>query len=457
MRINGSLQDKIVGDLCALGLLSQSQENDPSELTLLSEDLRLFLPFISKFEFRLVPLERRGCPIQFCTGLIQPPADGAASPGGLYRPIPAGGQGTTLKKASLSCIGELAERVSLCSQGAGDTRVKITSQKQSLVEIGRLLGFSKQQWKARLAVEGEAAENATAGVSDDAVMTLRQVEVVRLGGGERKLLPAIAFLFGEATSDGAVGQGLASSVGCAVWQDVQGARERALLELVERDVVAQAWYNRLGITRLHFTQIRPVLPKMLVEFLDEQPRSWGVYHVDTDLPVHVVFAVSYGDGGYQAAFGASAGWNLESACFSAVSELLQSENSLSLMEQAYRRQEAETGRSGPLPTHLAYARTSSILEDLPLKRVPQADPKGLADEFCYNQLLRACQEKGMEIWEFEATRSDLNIPCIKLLSKDLCSWEPRFGKERLYQGVVDRGLRKTPGTEAEFAARPFPF
>lgn len=86
--------------------------------------------------------------------------------------------------------------------------------------------------------------------------------------------------------------------------------------------------------------------------------------------------------------------------------------------------------------------------------MPEAQGRQIFPE---EALLQACLDRGFDVWEFDATRPDLQIPCIKLFSPDLCTWEPRFGRKRLYQGVVDRGLRSAPASEAEFAARPFPF
>jgi ribosomal protein S12 methylthiotransferase accessory factor len=77
--------------------------------------------------------------------------------------------------------------------------------------------------------------------------------------------------------------------------------------------------------------------------------------------------------------------------------------------------------------------------------------------FSYDGLLEALREKGITVWEFDATRPDLGVPCIKLFSPELCTWQPRFGKDRLFQGVVERGLRTEPEREEVFAGRSFPF
>jgi ribosomal protein S12 methylthiotransferase accessory factor len=249
----------------------------------------------------------------------------------------------------------------------------------------------------------------------------------------------------------------ASSVGCAVWHDLEGARQRALLELVERDAVAQAWYNRLGITFLPKGLLREILPPDLTHYLNGQARAWGLYHVETDLSVQVVMAVSHDEYGRCCAFGSSAGWDIAQACVSALQEMLQSENALTLMDKAYPVTDRPDETPRQLPRQLAYARERVIFEDLPVKDANATSEKVSKATSSFETLLHSCFDRGIDLWEFDATRQDLEIPCIKLMSAELCTWEPRFGKKRLFNGVVERGLRQAPATESEFAARPFPF
>ncbi|GAB4576826.1 MAG: hypothetical protein Tsb0019_02400 [Roseibium sp.] len=221
--------------------------------------------------------------------------------------------------------------------------------------------------------------------------------------------------------------------------------------------MAQAWYNRLGITCLGKAALREILPASLIAYMDGQPREWGVYALRSDLKVKVALAVSHVADGYGCAFGSAAGWDMTSACTGAVHELLQSENALSLMENAYPA--GQTGSASPEgePRQLSYARQRSILKDLPLNSLPAHGDAELGQTYTFDDLMQSCIDAGIEIWEFDATHPELNIPCIKLMSPQMCSWEPRFGRERLFRGVVDCGLRAAPATEAEFAARPFPF
>ncbi|MES0882254.1 YcaO-like family protein [Roseibium sp. SCP14] len=451
------LPEQIVCDLQRVGLLNRAENGGESGLRMVEADLSLFLPLFHSFDIRLVPMTRDACPLYFCTGILTFETSLVRHEKGEQASVPGGGQATTAARAALGCLGELAERISLWTLAEQDTRVFLKQDILPEVELGRVLGLSSTQ---ELSVAKRLDLTPEPSMEDRPnwnVVTNRRLKVRSLTDDKFFQLPSIGVLFHELEREAGYSLSFASSTGCAVWKELAGARERALQELAERDAVAQCWYNRLGITEVEKGFVREILPENLMRFLDDRKRRWGIYSVDTDLDVHVVMAVSFEDGGRRAAFGSSAGWNIVSACDSALQELLQAENSLELMERAHPTDKSGNPVAGMEPRQLAYSRHRSILEDLPLQSAPLVNEAELKKEFDFTGLLTSCIDRQIEILEFNATRPDLGIPCIKLLSPDLCSWEPRFGKKRLYQGVVERGLRDRPATEAEFKARPFPF
>ncbi len=451
------LAEGVIEDLVRVGLVAAGAGASRLETFKYHEALNLFSPLLTHFDVRLRPMSRPGCPVWFCTGILKMSESTSAARGAMGRGIPAGGQGMRRENAAISCLGELAERVSLCGLGPEDPRTVSGLVKQPEVDLTGLLGLSAAQEKAAARGAGVPAGEKPVLDPGSSASSVGFVPLRNLISGEVSQLPSFGVLFQGAEQ--AVGplSGVASSTGCAVWPSLEGARERALLEFAERDAVAQMWYNRLGINRLGKTHLQKLLPSELYIFLNEQSRGWGVYVIETDLAVQVAMAVSFEPGGGGCAFGSSAGWDLPSACTSAIEEMLQSENSLALMDRAYPVKGAATDGRSREPRQLAYARRGSILDDLPLMTAPTARGSFLTDAYSYADLLQSCADAHIEIWEFDATRPDLGIPCIKLLSPDLCTWEPRFGRRRLFQGVVDRGLRASPASEQDFAARPFPF
>ncbi|MEO1115631.1 MAG: YcaO-like family protein [Pseudomonadota bacterium] len=451
------LPDQCWSDLLRVGLASRVRNAAGGERLVLDPDLDLFLPLLARFGVRLVPMEIDRAPVKFCTGTIKFPVGTGQRDGGAATTIPAGGQADTSAYAALSCLGELSERLSLCSLGEQDSRVEIDLKLQSQIELGDVLGYSVRQMTALAGQLGFGSGQAGAEGAGSGGFSSRPVNLRRLGDGALSSYPGAGVLFGEFELITGRPGGFASTVGCAVWRDREGARQRALLELVERDAVAQAWYNRLGITRIEDALIEALLPPSLSAHLKEKRRFWGLYSVATDLQVHIVLSLSCEPDGRRTAFGSAAGWDLASASKSAVTEMLQSENALELMERAFVGERPESEKPKRLPRHLVYAKETSVFDDFLSPAVGAGVPADKETVYSYSDLLDSCLCAGIDIWEFDATRSDLNIPCIKLVSEHLCSWEPRFGKARLYQGVVERGLRSQPAAEQDFETRPFPF
>ncbi|MEP3047388.1 MAG: YcaO-like family protein [Roseibium sp.] len=422
-----------------------------------AEGLRLFSVLLKKFDVKLVPVSRPGCPVYFCTGILWKQASPSSCRGAQRQSFPGGGQGTNAIDAALGCLGELSERLSLCSMGEDDPRVSDFSSGLAGFDLRELLGFSVMQ-ADKISQKKQTTEAIKTG-TDAAlnVPTKRQISITNRSSGVTVQIPSYLVLFDEFHLGSGVYSGSASSVGCAVWVDHVGARERAYLELVERDSVAQAWYNRLGIKLVRREDLSNFLPKKMIDHLDNSVRHWVVLSVATDLDAHVMIALSYNEGGKWTAFGSSAGWSAGDAINSAIEEMLQAENSLLMMDAAYPVSDTDAVSRSRVPSQLCYARSHSIIEDLRLTDIAHESKKELDKTYSYEGLLDIINEKRLRIWEFDATRPDIKVPCIKLLSPDLCTWEPRFGKARLFDGVVERGLRSHPASEAEFAARPFPF
>lgn len=415
-------------------------------------DLKLFSKLIETFRPTLKFIPLRECPACFCTGLVELSGPGDA---GRRQVLAAGGQGEKPGRAALSCLGELAERVSLFSIGSADPRVVSYTDPAMDLELGPFLGFSADQ-ECYLQ---EQNPELNSGREGERVawnnLARRRVAVACLRTGAAANLPAYGVLFGERTCVDLSVPGLLSSSGTAVWSDMHTATRKAVDELAERDAFAQAWYNRLGITRVPEHGWSHFLPEKMSRFLGERPRGTGLFRVETDLKTHVLAAISHDQNGLSGCLGVAASPIAEDAAYSAVLEMLQGEVALELAAIAYRA-DRQNG-TGAMPGVLRTASEFRIGEALGLAEVAPADLRALSRPFEPVDLETSCRDRGIELWRFDATRPDLDIPCARVLSPQLCSWQPRFGKERLYTGVVERGLASEPGREADFAACPFPY
>lgn len=415
-------------------------------------DLELFSSLVDVLRPTLKFVSLQDCPVFFCTGLVDYPAGGQE---GISQLVAAGGQGESKGRAALSCLGELAERISLFSLGRDDPRVMSLDCQTEDLKLRPILGFSPGQ-ECYLREQNPGLNSFAPGQGvpwND--LSERRVSITNLRTRISAQIPAFGVIFGERTSVELAVSGLLSSSGTAVWSDLGTATQKAIFELAERDAFAQAWYNRLGITRVPEPRWNNFFSENLSRFLSERPRVTGLYRIGTDLKTHVVAAISHEPGGFAGCVGVAASRVSGDAANSAVLEMLQGELSLELAALAFRA-DREKGKD-KMPEALKTAGNLRISDELGLAGVPPADTDALMVPFDSGDLEESCNERGVDLWRFDATHPDLGIPCARVLSPQLCSWQPRFGKKRLFAGVVDRGLAVRPGTEADFASRPFPF
>lgn len=419
------------------------------------EVVALFAGLIDLYEPVLRPVALKDCPIHFCTGLVQLPGRANSASYEARITIPAGGQGSDPAMAALSCLGEMAERVSLFSEGGEDPRIRWRTDDLQDLPLGPFLGFSARQ-ERRFAERSPALQAVFRQDGTDwNAMSDRRVEITRLRDGGRAQIPAFAVLMGERDGMAPSVPSVASSSGAAVWSSREGATRRALHELAERDAFGRAWYNRLGITRVCPEDWDRILPENLAHFLNARSRHTRVLRVFSDFDVHVLAAVSCQQNDFGGCLGVAAAPSAADAASSAVSEMLQAEISLELSARAYdadrRRGEAQ------MPTGLALAGTLRLSDELGLKDLPWADPGALARIYDEGDLERSCHARNIDLWRFDATRADLGIPCVKILSPQLCSWQPRFGKQRLFAGGESLNAAEMERLELEFEKRPFPY
>lgn len=417
-----------------------------------ASDLKLFSKLVEVFcpTLKFIPL--RECPAHFCTGMVELSSAGDA---GRRQVLVAGGQGDSPGKAALSCLGELSERVSLFSMGRVDPRVASCSDLAKDLDLAPFLGFSVEQ--ERYLRDQNPKLNSGHGGNRVPWNSLseRRVSVTCLRSGASANLPAYGVLFGERTHADLSIPGFLTSSGTAVWSDLVTATQKAVFELAERDAFAQAWYNRLGITRVPEHRWDDFFSEKLSQFLNERLRTTGLYRVQTDLGTHVLAAISHDKNGQAACLGVAASAVAREAACSAVLEMLQGELALELAALSYRADLAKGNAS--MPGALRTAAKLRITSDLGLADLPVADMGALSEDFEPGALEASCRERGIDLWRFDATRPDIDVPCARVFSPQLCSWQPRFGNKRLYGGVIDRGLAVHPREEAEFASRPFPF
>ncbi len=394
-----------------------------------SELIRLFAPVLDACALTVLDISPPGAPLVQLAGLADQEQPETATETVSVRKLVAGGQGESRSAAMLPLMGELAERLSLWSLGPDDDRIRSECAGLEILDFGEVLGFSADQERDLLSAYPDLRSVFDGQRLNWNLLFDRHVEVWSLSTGKPLSFPASGVLFGESQGLKLGGLNLTGTNGAAVWSDREGARLKALEELVERDAVARFWYNRLGITILDSLIWPDFIHRKHVDYLLERERITTFCLLETDFEAHVVAAISRERTGLGACFASSASRTLGDAMLSALGELFQAEHGLALAAKM-RANGSQAARMTPA---LTYAQQVNIDRDLQLHDVESADARGMRRHFGQSALLDSCLGSGIRLFSFDATSSQLDIPCMKLLSPDLCDWQPRFGKARLLE------------------------
>ncbi|MEM1047138.1 MAG: YcaO-like family protein [Pseudomonadota bacterium] len=392
------------------------------------------IDLMDRLPMDLVPLDVDDCPVFFCSGFITletlPFAAGATG-----RMI-AVGQGLSRGAATLACLGEMAERLSVLSRGIDDPLV--VSAAESDLDAGAVLAFSEAQ-EARLC---ETHPDLQAQRRDGRIrweaLSDRRVRVTRLGDERSALAPSLVCLLREGGFYGAAGAPLTSTNGAAAWWEPEGARRRAVLELIERDTIACWWANRLVPPRLPDALVHDCLPLALADWLGNRSRRTHFLNLPHDLGCPVVAAVSADREGEAIAFGYKAGLGLADAVTGSLLELVQTEMHLQTILDT-----AEAPEAHPL---LHLSRQVSVETQSWIRGREEEAFDHPADRE-WPTLVDRLDVAKIPVFTFEATRRDLGVPVIRAVSPGLRDWSSRFGPGRLYDLPVRLGLRRKPLTE----------
>lgn len=125
----------------------------------------------------------------------------------------------------------------------------------------------------------------------------------------------------------------AGSTGCAAGPDRESAISAALWECVERDALALWWHGHRPGAAVAIEVIDAQAPR-LYWWLHERPRVTRLWDIRTDIGLPVVVAVASDPDGGTVAIGSAARPKLADAALAAVTELVQTEVSLTLAREA---------------------------------------------------------------------------------------------------------------------------
>lgn len=439
-----------LSNLCRLGLVDL-QGPDPSAYNPFTSigghgAVASILPctgMMDRVKMDLVPIAADDCPVHFCSGFVT--LDDLPFTSCLEGRLISVGQGLTQSAASLACLGELAERLSVFSRGSEeDLIVDKTSCKlgADAISAAAVLNYSAAQQVDLMRDYPDLKPAA----GDDIIwedFSDRCIRVTALDNEAVALAPSLVCLLREGRFYGVAGAPVTSTNGTASWWDLDGAQQRAVLELIERDSVACWWANRLIPARLELDRVRDLLPAALADWLATRSRNTHFLHLPTDLGCTIVATLSHDGAGRTLAYGFKAALTPGEAVSGATLEMVQMEMHLQTIAD-----NLPPGDAGDFAHPLMkLSQTVDLTEQPWLSGNRQQEHRW--QETTWSELVTRLAEQSIPVWTFDATRADIGVPTVRAISPVLRDWSSRFGPGRLYDLPVRLGLREQPFVEAE--------
>ena len=327
--------------------------------------------------------------------------------GGKKQLMSFGGCALSLEGAFASCFGEAADRLSQVER-AGD--VSLTA---SLTGVEDRVSDGVAQF-ARIVLEHCGSPGP---------MTCDWLAGVRLDGAAT--LVAADWCIRRALAGPLAIPGAALSVGCAAGASLAETRERALLELVERDSVSLWWDGGrpgLDISCDALPDAREALAKLRGQ---DDTRKTALIDLTTDLRIPVVAAYSTDRENRNFVCGSAARASLDAAASAALVEMCQLEVGLQLaaLKQA-QLGAAALGHDDR--NHLRRAAQVEVTGDprfAPDPRFAAPAPRGVSsqrtDARAVVNVRQMLEQAGIEAALVDLTRPDIGIAVIKAVAPEL--------------------------------------
>ncbi|MDU9004220.1 YcaO-like family protein [Sedimentitalea todarodis] len=236
----------------------------------------------------------------------------------------AAGRGVDAAQCEASALGEAIELACTCEWG-DEALIMATLDElgSAAVSPDALNGFSSRQ----------LAERETWNVSPFAALDWRprpldasrptQWLSATRTSGETCLVPADFVLVGRREPGDQDAVSIATTSGCASGATPESAKQRALLELIERDAVGQWWYQHIPRPDSPLGSLD--LPATVSRYLEERARQTMVLDLTTELGVPVMAALSCRPDGKALALGFGCDLSRARAGCSAIVEMFQTE------------------------------------------------------------------------------------------------------------------------------------
>ena len=311
------------------------------------------------------------------------------------------GSGRKLEDAIASCLGECVERLSQIEH-TGDIAERLS------VQDARIMPSLRELIAQRFARPGS-----------DPSASLDWMTGRVLGSDEKRLVPA-DWILRRAVLGPLFDAATALSTGSAAGRTFADACIRALLELVERDAVAQWWLGGCRGRPLRGEDCAADLVKELRGTSGER-RTW-LLDITSDLDIPVVAAISVASDGRSFACGTAARLTMSEAANAGILELCQMELGLLLS----RLRLAERGGAGlsegdrrNLARSIGFdASRCELLYGVGTAR-HLVNVGGDSDEECLQAIVDVFARRGIEAALVDLTRQAFAIPVVRAIAPAL--------------------------------------
>ncbi|MEO9780456.1 MAG: YcaO-like family protein [Sedimentitalea sp.] len=236
----------------------------------------------------------------------------------------AAGRGASAAQCNASAIGEAIELASACEWGDEPLiRATVNELGTKAISPDLMNGFSSRQMKDREA--WNASPFAAVDWRPPPFDASRPIDWLQAStaSGETCFVPADLVLVGRREPGDPSAVSIATTSGCASAATPDAARQRALLEVIERDAVGQWWYRQAPRPEIPLNSLD--LPAAISRYIEDRTRKTMALDLTTELGVPVVAALSFQPNGRELALGFGCNLSPASAGRSAVVELFQTE------------------------------------------------------------------------------------------------------------------------------------
>ena len=368
----------------------------------------------------------------------------------------SGGKGKTPEQAKTGALCEAIERYSLAYQGDEHfIRSTFEALGDKAIHPNTCMNYSDRQFENRLTINRDFSHfYALVPIPFETSRTMEWVPVYSLTEKTFKYLPA-SFCYAQyPAEDEHHPFAFPDSNGCAAGNSIEEAILQGFLELVERDSVAQWWYNCLRKPGVDLTSWNNSYFTRLQDFYHSRQRSLYVLDLTADLGIPTFGALSHRQDGdpQNVVFGFGAHVDAEIALERALVEL----NQLLPIANVPEAQRAK-GEYLTRDRNFVNWLNEASLEKMPyLAPDPDIPPKRTEDftPLCPPTIpdsvrlcIRKAEERGLETLVLDLTRPDIGLPVVKVIVPGMRHFWPRLGPGRLYDvpfemGLLDRKLKE---------------